>query len=121
LAQGDSFNIVHRDEVERTGDWHLVRRTLGLASFGLTLVTIPPGGGLKEHDETARDQEEVFFVLEGEASAVIDGQEHSAPAGTFVRLDPELRRNIVNNGSSEATVLIVSAPRSSGYVPMSWA
>jgi hypothetical protein len=43
------------------------------------------------------------------------------PAGTFARLDPPLRRTVVNNGEEPASVLIVSAPRSSGYEPMEWA
>ena len=38
-----SFTIVHRDEVERNGNWALLRRALGLGSFGMGLVEIPPG------------------------------------------------------------------------------
>jgi len=52
---------------------------------------------------------------------VIDGQDHPAPAGTFVRLDPEPTRTIRNDGTETATVLVLSAPRTSGYEPMSWA
>jgi uncharacterized cupin superfamily protein len=74
-----------------------------------------------EHDERDRDQEEVFIVLDGNPTMVIDGERHPAPAGTFVRLDTELRRTVVNEGDGPASVLIVSAPRSSGYQPMSWA
>ena len=42
-------------------------------------------------------------------------------AGTFARLDPEPRRTVVNEGDEVASVLIVSAPRTSGYEPMEWA
>ena len=52
-------------DLEVTGDWRLVRRTLGLRAFGLNLVDIPPGGQIPEHDETGRDQEEVFYVVSG--------------------------------------------------------
>ena len=51
----------------------------------------------------------------------VDGDEHPAPAGTLVRLDPEPRRNIHNRGEMPATVVIMSAPRTSGYEPMGWA
>jgi hypothetical protein len=44
-----------------------------------------------------------------------------APAGTFVRLDPEPQRTVRNDGEDVATVLIVSAPTTSGYEPMEWA
>jgi uncharacterized cupin superfamily protein len=113
--------IVHRDELERTGNWSLVRRTLGVASFGINIVDIPPGEGIPEHDETARDQEELFMVLSGSAVFVIDGARHPAPAGTIARLDPEPTRTVVNEGDEVASVLIVSAPRTSGYEPMEWA
>jgi uncharacterized cupin superfamily protein len=114
------FTILHRDELERDGGWALCRRSLGLSSFGMGLVEIPAGSSIPEHDETRRDQEEVFLVLSGSPTVVIDGHEHPAPAGTFVRLDPPLRRTIVNRGEETANVLIVSAPTTSGYQPMDW-
>ena len=52
---------------------------------------------------------------------LVDGREIEAPAGTFARLDPELRRTVVNNGDEPAAVLIMSAPRTSGYEPLDWA
>ena len=116
-----SFTLAHREECERNGNWELVRRTLGVGSFGLNVVAIPPGEGIPEHDETRRDQEEVFLVLSGEPTLVIDGQDHPARAGTFARLDPEHARTVRNDGESAASVLIVSAPCSSGYEPMPWA
>jgi uncharacterized cupin superfamily protein len=116
-----SFTIAHRDDLERTGGWSLVRRSLGLSAFGANLVEIEPGDQIPEHNELERDQEEVFFVLSGNATLVIDGERHPAPAGTFARLDPELRRTVANDGDEPASVLIVSAPRLSGYEPMGWA
>jgi uncharacterized cupin superfamily protein len=116
-----SFTLVHRDDCETTGHWTLVRRTLGLGAFGINLVEIPPGGGIPEHDETQRDQEEVFYVLSGSPTLVVDGEDHPARSGTFARIDPEHPRTVRNDGEAPATVLIVSAPRSSGFEPMEWA
>ena len=95
----EEYTIIHREEIERNGSWSLVRRSLGLDSFGINIVEIPPGGTIPEHDEIDRDQEEVFLVLEGSPSVVINGEPHSARAGTFVRLDPEPRRT----GSATST------------------
>jgi mannose-6-phosphate isomerase-like protein (cupin superfamily) len=117
----DSYAIAHRDALERTGNWTLVRRSLDCRSFGVNLVEIPAGESIPEHDETDRDQEELFFVISGSPSLVIDGEAHPAPAGTFARVDPERRRTVRNDGEEPASVLIVSAPQSSGYVPMDWA
>ena len=114
------FTILHRDDLERSGRWLLARRSLGLRSFGMNLVEIQPGGGIPEHDELERDQEEIFIVLEGDAIVVVDGTEHPAPAGTFVRLDPRPLRSVVNRAERPALVLIASAPTTSGYEPADW-
>jgi uncharacterized cupin superfamily protein len=118
---GERFTIKHRDELETTGNWSLARRSLGLSAFGMNLVELAPGESIPEHDEVARDQEEVFVVLDGSPTMVIDGEDHAAREGTFVRLDPEPTRTIRNDGSEPALVLIASAPRSSGFEPMDWA
>jgi uncharacterized cupin superfamily protein len=121
MEHGDGFTIAHRDELEQTGKWLLVRRTLELAAFGVNLVEIPPGETIPEHDEVDRDQEELFFVLAGDPVLVINGQQHPAPAGTFARLAPPHKRTVENTGAQTASVLIVSAPQTSGYEPMAWA
>ncbi len=118
----DGFTIAHIDEMEHPyPKWILCRKTLGLRSFGMNVTELQPGEQIPEHDETGRDQEEVFIALSGAATIVIDGAEHPLPAGTFARLDPEFRRYVVNNADAVARVLIVSAPTSSGYTPMDWA
>ena len=38
-----SFDPTHRDDCETSGPWRLVRRTLGLSSFGMNLVAKPFG------------------------------------------------------------------------------
>jgi mannose-6-phosphate isomerase-like protein (cupin superfamily) len=52
---------------------------------------------------------------------VIDGDEMPIETGSFVRIDPEHKRTVRNIGETVSDVLIVSAPRSSGYEPMGWA
>lgn len=116
-----AFTILRTDDFEMSGDWLLARRSLGLSAFGMNLVDIQPGGQIPEHDETGRDQEEVFVVLSGEATIVIDGDEHELTEGTFARLDPELTRTVANRGERPVRLLIASAPRTSGYEPMGWA
>lgn len=116
-----TYDIVHRDDFETNGNWSLARRSLGVRSFGINLVTIPPGETIPEHDEIDRDQEEVFIVLAGDPELSIDGSLTPAPAGTFCRVDPEHKRTVVNSGGSAAELLIVSAPRTSGYTDMGWA
>lgn len=125
MGDGDGYTLGSWDDFEQMegsgeSSWRLARKSLGISSFGINIVDIGPGGQLPEHDETGRDQEEVFIVIDGDATAVIDGVVHAAPRGTFVRVAPEVRRTIRNAGDSAARVMIVSAPRSSGYEPMGW-
>jgi quercetin dioxygenase-like cupin family protein len=116
-----SFKLAHREECEKNGNWELVRRTLDLRAFGLNVVEIAPGEQIPEHDEAGRDQEEVFLILSGSPTLVIDGEDHATRTGMFARLDPQHRRTVRNDGDDAASVLIASAPQTSGYEPMSWA
>ena len=119
---GDGFTIKRDEELDRNYEiWVLVRRSLGLDAFGVNVVELPPGRDIPEHDETERDQEEVFYVLEGDTTLVVDGVDHPAPAGTWARFDPAVRRTVRNDGQATAKVLIAPAPCSSGYEPMGWA
>jgi uncharacterized cupin superfamily protein len=115
------YAIAHREELERTGNWTLVRRSLGCQAFGINLVEIPPSESIPEHDETERDQEELFYFISGSSTLVIDGRDFGAPPGTFARIDPARRRTVRNDGQVPSSVLIVSAPMTSGYTPMEWA
>jgi mannose-6-phosphate isomerase-like protein (cupin superfamily) len=121
MEKHDGYVIAHRDELQRTGNWALVRRSLDLSSFGINLVDIQPTEQIPEHDETDRDQEELFFVISGAPMLVVNGHEHRVNAGTFARVDPAHRRTVRNPGPEPASVLIISAPTTSGYQPMGWA
>ena len=118
----ERFTIKHDEELERAyGKWVLVRRSIGVSSFGLNAVELPPGESIPEHDETNRGHEEVFLVLEGEATIAVDGVDHPLRAGSFARLAPEPKRTVRNDSASVARVLIISAPVASGYEPLEWA
>jgi hypothetical protein len=78
------------------------------------VVRIAPGASIPEHDETGRDQEEVFVTPAGSPVLVADGERLPLPAWTFARVDPTVVRTVANDGPDEAVVLIASAPRTSG-------
>jgi uncharacterized cupin superfamily protein len=123
VEKGNGFTLLHQDELEQPWGpkWRLARRSLGIGSFGLNLCELPPGEAIPEHDEEATNQEEVYVVLSGSPVMVIDGKSYPAPAGTFARFDPNPMRTVRNDGSEPALVLMVSAPKSSGYKPLDWA
>jgi uncharacterized cupin superfamily protein len=121
MESGDGYTIARPSDLEQTGSWTLVRRSLGCQALGVNLVQIGSGESIPEHDERERDQEELFYVVSGSPTLVIDGEDHPAPAGTFARLDPPRQRTVRNDAAQPASVLIVSAPTTSGYKPMDWA
>ena len=116
-----AYDKVHREDLETNGNWGLVRKSLNLDSFGINVVAIDVGERIPEHDEVDRDQEEVFVILSGTPAIIIDGEEIPVETGTYIRLDPEHKRTVENIGETPCEVLIISAPRTSGYEPMGWA
>lgn len=120
------YAIGHRDEFERmegSGEctWLLARKALGTGAFGYNLVEIAPGGQIPAHDEGQSGQVELYAILEGEAVMLLDGEEHPAPAGTFVSLEPPASRQILNRSDAPVTALLIGVQPEGGYEPMSWA
>jgi uncharacterized cupin superfamily protein len=120
------YEIKREDEFETLSgsggaEWVLARRGLDLRAFGMNLVRIPAGGSVVEHDESESGQVEVYAILEGEGVLVVDGAEHPAPAGTWARFDPPVKRNILNRSDAPLTALLIGSPADTGYEPMEWA
>ncbi|HEX3174817.1 MAG TPA: cupin domain-containing protein [Solirubrobacterales bacterium] len=124
MANG--YSIKHRDEfeaMEGSGDstWRLARKALGTSCFGFNLVEIGPGGQIPEHDEAQSGQVELYVVLEGEAVMRLDGEDHPAPAGTFVSIEPPAKRTILNRSEAPVTAMLIGVQPQGGYEPMGWA
>ncbi len=122
---GDGYTIKHRDEfeaMEGSGDctWKLARKALGTSAFGFNLVEIAPGGEMPEHDEAQSGQVELYIVLDGEATMRLEGEDHPAPAGTFVSIEPPASRTILNRSDAPVTALLIGVQPGGGYEPMSW-
>jgi quercetin dioxygenase-like cupin family protein len=120
------YAIRHRDEfesMEGSGDatWRLARKALGTSAFGFNLVEIEPGGQIPEHDEAQSGQVELYIVLEGEAIVRLEGEDHPAPAGTFVSIEPPASRTILNRSDAPVTALLIGVHPEGDYAPPSFA
>jgi mannose-6-phosphate isomerase-like protein (cupin superfamily) len=73
-----------------------LRRELGVSTFGLNLILLRPGERGRIHRHTR--QEEVYLVLEGTLTLVIEGEERTLSAGELARVAPPVRRQLVNAG-----------------------
>jgi uncharacterized cupin superfamily protein len=123
MAEG--YTIKHVDEFEEmegsgNATWRLARKTLGAEAFGFNVVDIAPGGQIPAHNHAEDNQEEVFVILDGQATIVTGEEEHDAPAGTFVRYAPEVDRTIRNNSDGRVRALLIGVPVDSGYKQMPW-
>jgi uncharacterized cupin superfamily protein len=80
-----------------------LRRDLGVTSFGMNLMTLQPRerGRIHAHER----QEEVYLVLEGELTLLVEGDEHRVATGGLVRVGPAVRRQVVNAGPDRLVVL----------------
>lgn len=120
------YEIKHIDEFEEMEGsggctWRLARKTLGAQAFGFNVVDLEPGGELPAHNEAESGQEEVFVVLDGQATLVAGEEEHEAGPGTFIRYGSQVRRTVRNDSEAAVRLLLIGVPGDSGYEPLSWA
>lgn len=120
------YTVKHWDDFEQMEGsggctWRLARKSLDASAFGFNIVQIDPGGELPAHDESESGQEEVFAVLEGTGTIVAGDEEHAAPAGTFCRYAPPVKRSVRNDSEDPIRVLLIGVPGDSGYEPLEWA
>jgi mannose-6-phosphate isomerase-like protein (cupin superfamily) len=80
-----------------------LRRELGVRSFGLNLIVLQPGerGRVHAHER----QEEVYLVLEGTLTLVLEDGEHALGREQLARVGPSVRRQLVNAGPQRLVLL----------------
>src|SRR5437763_3839367 len=95
----DGYAVAHVDEIGELDDgrapMRAVRHHFGITSFGVNAWIAREAGAriINEHDESEPDSnEELYLVLRGRASFVVDGERFDAPAGTFVFVRPGVKR-----------------------------
>lgn len=76
---------------------------LGVGSFGVNLIALAPRQCNRIHAH--RSQEEVYVVLEGELTLVVEGVEHRFGPDSAVRVGPAVRRQLANTGSERVVLL----------------
>lgn len=97
-------------DVEPVGDaMHFLRDPLDCDQLGVTVVECDPGWTGKEHDHANGGHEEVYVLLEGEATVTVDGDEVDLTGGDALSIAPEATRQI-ENGDTESTFVLAGAP-----------
>jgi mannose-6-phosphate isomerase-like protein (cupin superfamily) len=106
---------VERAVVVRPGGGHQVgnveflARTRETPRFNLGVITKQPhsdGPPIHLHE----DEDDSFYVLEGEVTFVVEDDEVVAGPGTFVLVPPGVRHTFANRGDAVARMLNIHAP-----------
>jgi len=80
-----------------------LRRELGVSGFGLNALILAPGQRGRVHNH--EHQEEVYLVLEGELTLVLEDGEHVLGRYELARVAPAARRQLVNAGREPLVLL----------------
>ena len=93
--------------------WHPLQHHFGLTAFGANVFVAREDGQtlVEEHDETTSRQEELYVVLEGDATFELDGKRVAAPQGTAVAvIEPAVRRKAVARSAGTALLVVGVCP-----------
>jgi tetratricopeptide (TPR) repeat protein len=122
-----SERIARIDDLERypiSGQdgltWRPVRRHFDIRSFGVNAYTAEEAGQrvVEEHREE-NGHEELYVVIAGRATFMLDGEEHDAPAGTLVHCPPGTLRGALA-AEPGTTVLGIGAKPGEVFHPSGW-
>jgi quercetin dioxygenase-like cupin family protein len=80
-----------------------LRRQLGVTSFGMNQIVLEPRqrGRIHRHGH----QEEVYLVLDGTLTLLVEGEEHVLERGELARVAPAVRRQLVNRGPQRLVLI----------------
>jgi len=104
-----TYTKVDYEETETNYGMHFLRDPLGCETHGVTVVDAEPGWEGPEHDHGENDHEEVYLLVEGEATITIDGEDVPVEAGDAVRVAPGATRQITN-GDTHSQFVLTGAP-----------
>jgi quercetin dioxygenase-like cupin family protein len=80
-----------------------LRAQLGVSSFGINVIVLEPGRRNRIHRHAR--QEEVYIVLEGTLTLIVEGEPQEYVVGDVVRVAPPVRRQLVNSGAADLRLL----------------
>jgi mannose-6-phosphate isomerase-like protein (cupin superfamily) len=99
------------------GSYRRARAELGVMSFGMQVLDLPPNlTNYPTHDHSADGQEEVYIVLSGSGAVEIDGERIPLDQDTMVRIASGTPRRLIT-GERAMRVLALGGVPGKPYVP----
>jgi len=106
---GERAIVVRPGTGHRVANVEFLARTADTPRFNLAVVTVKPrrsGPGAHVHP----DEDDAFYVLEGELVFIVEGDEIVAGPGTFLFVPPGVEHDFVNRMDEVARFLNIHAP-----------
>jgi mannose-6-phosphate isomerase-like protein (cupin superfamily) len=100
--------VVPPGEGQRVGNVEFLARTVDTPRFTCGIVEMAPGRELEQHVHA--DEDDAFYVLEGEMTFLFGDEEATAPPGTFVLVPPGVSHGFRNAGATPVRMLNIHAP-----------
>ena len=93
----------------RTGNVEFLALSEHSPRFNVSVITMAPGAPGPEAHVHA-DEDDAFYILDGELTFVLDDGEVPAPEGTFVLVPPGVNHTFLNPLDRPTRVLNIHAP-----------
>jgi mannose-6-phosphate isomerase-like protein (cupin superfamily) len=100
--------VVPPGEGHRGGNVEFLARTADTPRFTFGIIEISVGRVLEEHVHAEED--DAFYILDGEMTFTLDGEEVAAPPGTFVLVPPGVEHGFRNDGAVPVRMMNIHAP-----------
>ncbi|SEO85816.1 Cupin domain-containing protein [Halogranum amylolyticum] len=88
---------------------YFLRDALDCENLGVTVVEAEPGWSGKEHDHVESEHEEVYVLVDGDATLTVGDETLTLAVGDAVRVSPDEVRQL-HVGDVASTLLVVGAP-----------
>ncbi len=93
------------------GGFVKARAEVGITSFGMQVIRMPPDfGDYPEHDHTHDGQEEAYLALKGSGWIEIEGERVELAPGVIVRVGPETKRKVLSGPEGIEMLVIGGRP-----------
>lgn len=101
------------------GAFKLARHSLGVTSFGMQILSMPPGSGefYPNHDHLPDGQEEVYVVIGGGGEIAIEGERIALEPDIAVRVAPDTKRQLFPGDEGLQVLIVGGVPGRAYEVP----
>jgi quercetin dioxygenase-like cupin family protein len=107
------YAVKRIDEMDAAlfGSFKRARAELGVESFGMQVIDLPPSfADYPTHDHTHDSQEEVFLALRGSGELEVDGERMALDGEQIARVGPQAKRKLYSGPDGLRVLILGGTP-----------